>query len=41
MGANRQPLPRLPLVGKRREQVIAMVEDAAKTRPSLKTNKAA
>lgn len=40
-GSERVRPPRLPLAGKRREQVIAMVEEAAKTRPSLKTGQAA
>ena len=34
-GSERVRLPRLPLSGARREQVVAMVEKAAATRPVL------
>lgn len=35
-GSERVRLPRMPLAGERRAAVIAMVEDAARTRPALK-----
>ena len=40
-GSERVRMPRLPLTGARRAEVIAMVEKAAATRPSLKITKAA
>ena len=40
-GSERVRMPRLPLTGARRAEVIAMVEAAAASRPSLKINKAA
>ena len=40
-GSERVRMPRLPLTGERRAEVIAMVEKAAATRPSLKITKAA
>jgi 4-hydroxy-tetrahydrodipicolinate synthase len=40
-GSERVRLPRLPLSGERRKQVIAMVEKAAATRPSAKVSAAA
>ncbi|MBY8824128.1 dihydrodipicolinate synthase family protein [Sphingomonas colocasiae] len=35
-GSERVRLPRLPLAGERRAEVIAMVEEAARTRPTLR-----
>jgi 4-hydroxy-tetrahydrodipicolinate synthase len=40
-GSERVRMPRLPLTGARRAEVVAMVEAAAASRPSLKINKAA
>ncbi len=40
-GSERVRMPRLPLIGERRAQIIKMVEDAAASRPSLSINKAA
>ncbi len=40
-GSERVRMPRLPLAGARRAEVIAMVEAAASSRPSLKMTKAA
>ncbi len=40
-GSERVRMPRLPLAGERRAQVIAMVEKAAATRPALDISKAA
>jgi 1-pyrroline-4-hydroxy-2-carboxylate deaminase len=40
-GSERVRMPRLPLSGTRRDEVIAMVEHAAATRPTLKLAKAA
>ncbi len=40
-GSERVRMPRMPLTGERRAEVIAMVEEAAATRPSLKITKAA
>lgn len=40
-GSERVRMPRMPLTGARRAEVIAMVEKAAATRPSLKIIKAA
>ena len=40
-GSERVRLPRLPLSGARRAEVIAMVEKAAETRPKLAPAKAA
>ena len=34
-GSERVRPPRLPLEGARRDEVVAMVEDAARTRPDL------
>jgi dihydrodipicolinate synthase/N-acetylneuraminate lyase len=39
-GSERVRPPRLPLAGERRRQVIAMVERAAATRPTLKATAA-
>lgn len=40
-GSERVRMPRMPLIGERRAQIIKMVEDAASSRPSLSINKAA
>lgn len=40
-GSERVRMPRMPLQGARRAQVIAMVEEAARTRPTLPQSKAA
>lgn len=40
-GSERVRMPRMPLSGERRAEVIAMVEKAAASRPSLKVTKAA
>jgi len=40
-GSERVRMPRLPLAGERRAEIIAMVEKAAASRPSLSINKAA
>jgi 4-hydroxy-tetrahydrodipicolinate synthase len=40
-GSERVRMPRLPLTGARRAEVVAMVEKAAASRPSLKIHKAA
>jgi 4-hydroxy-tetrahydrodipicolinate synthase len=40
-GSERVRLPRLPLLGARRAEVVAMVEKAAATRPQLKVGRAA
>ncbi|BBF80276.1 dihydrodipicolinate synthase family protein [Asticcacaulis excentricus] len=40
-GSERVRMPRMPLIGERRAQIIKMVEDAAASRPSLSINKAA
>jgi 4-hydroxy-tetrahydrodipicolinate synthase len=40
-GSERVRMPRLPLTGERRDEITAMVEKAAATRPSLKITKAA
>lgn len=40
-GSERVRMPRMPLIGERRTQIIKMVEEAAASRPSLSINKAA
>ncbi|MFN3807351.1 dihydrodipicolinate synthase family protein [Asticcacaulis sp.] len=40
-GSERVRMPRMPLIGERRAQIIKMVEEAAASRPSLSINKAA
>ena len=40
-GSERVLPPRLPLIGERRAKVIAMVEKAAATRPTIEVAKAA
>lgn len=40
-GSERVRMPRMPLIGERRNQIIKMVEEAAASRPSLSINKAA
>jgi len=40
-GSERVRMPRMPLTGTRRAEVIAIVEKAAATRPSLKISKVA
>jgi 4-hydroxy-tetrahydrodipicolinate synthase len=40
-GSERVRLPRMPLAGARRAEVIAMIENAAATRPVLKIGRAA